>query len=213
MYNKLNENKTIQDYIMIDIFENGVFIGSVEYCSNLDEPLEDMPFGVKVDGQHFGLTTLSNKYILIVSDIDDSIYSEVVSSEHALKSILIHDRLELLEESQFVELKSLYNQLLSTEDINEFLKNINLNGLEPSYDNLTFNGSYLPPFTGHKGLTIDSTGNYIILYLNIVKECFSGKILSPTEALEQILISINKDYLLNNSDFAELKNFYSNQIN
>ena len=73
-------------------------------------------------GMHKGITRLKDgRFVIIIGSQKQGSkdYAYIVSKEEALQEILKSDKLELLEDKKFAELKTLYEKLCELEEIDE----------------------------------------------------------------------------------------------
>ena len=73
-------------------------------------------------GKHKGITKLKDgRFVIIIGSQKQGSkdYAYIVSKEEALQEILKSDKLELLEDKKFAELKTLYEKLCELEEIDE----------------------------------------------------------------------------------------------
>ena len=73
-------------------------------------------------GMHKGITRLKDgRFVIIIGSQKQGSkdYVYIVSKEEALQEILKSDKLELLEDKKFAELKTLYEKLCELEEIDE----------------------------------------------------------------------------------------------
>jgi hypothetical protein len=71
---------------------------------------------------HKGITRLKDgRFVIIIGSQKQGSkdYAYIVSKEEALQEILKSDKLELLEDKKFAELKTLYEKLCELEEIDE----------------------------------------------------------------------------------------------